>query len=265
MAESSTPALLLEACIREMGACLSSVTTLHCHIIDSSGSASVAAVMADSMSMLAKACPALQHLVLTRSLPATSLAILGSACPLLTTLTLQPLGKKIACVETFLIRALPKLSTLIPRLSHLAILGLPFQTEAHADLLKGVSQCKGITSLDLRDVNFCDHTYWHYLPPQLQQLRCKALTAGPTRLNGHTSLISLWTTGGTSIGTLAQLLRAAPVLKNYHQGLGPDQLKLANTHLSLVCKATLAADLTLLNTRQEEGLCIDTNVVFVLG
>lgn len=253
-----SPAVLLEAFLREVGPALSKVQDLALHLKDDSGSAAIASLLDESLALLASACPMLSRLESQGRLSQTFLRHLGGACPLLTELTIMSNNQDIP----YLVEVLLLLPSLLPNVNTLR---LPLQHRMRPeDNCPDMSSNTGLMHLYLP---YCmlNSSSWQCLPPKLLTLECFVICQGPPA-NGPGDLLgsllglSVTCKVPMQMGSLAQLLRCAPNLEVITANHGDVGLHTIDCTFNL---PTAAADLSTLLGRME--IDVIKNAVYSFG
>lgn len=204
-----------------MQASLSAVTTLKITLMNTSGSFFAAApdpydlaALNAALGKLVGACPALESLKFWGDMPLSLLHRAAAACPRLCALKLSSIDHELVCVQSIL----NQLQSLLPGVNSLCL-------ELLTDDLPNMSGNTGILSLHLDDQALGSDTCWDLLPPNLQDLRCHEMWAGPdvnsdSRLQLGSLLCLRIDVGSISLPVLVKLLQATPALQRFKQERG---------------------------------------------
>lgn len=255
-----SPAVLVNAFVQEVGAALSTVKEIEMSYTNTSGSAFTTAVLDQSVAMLVQACPSLVTLHSNEHLSLQLVRLLGEACPTLHELRMGDFGLHpfISTVQS----VLPELHVAFPQLRELDLPTLK-------DQMLDMSHLRSVRSLRIHSLTFLTEAQWHMLPPRLQTLYIDQLEVGPpTTKDGATgrSLLPylLYFNANTTmpLHAVAQLLRAAPALRDLGAGFEEDCDNDEETHPFVQVKESLTASADLLVLRDRSSLPSIKNIVY---
>lgn len=258
---SFSPAVLLEAFVREVGAALTTVTSLTLHVEDSAGNRTTGAVLMTALASLFSACPVLRSFGISGRLSPALMCTLAGACPLLSTLRVMFAGADLPYLQASLLLQ----PTLLPNITTLT-----FEEPSPGFQLPDISSNHTVHALELRTCSFVTHAHWLSLPPNLRTLSCSGLEGGPpAAVNGRASLASLRSLQldlhvPVSLHVLAQVLRAAPSLQDITPMVGDsegDTLAI-HCHLKQSTAAKTIDDLALLQ-RTTQGSALRTAFICI--
>lgn len=249
--------LQLRCFLHSMAASVSSITTLGIDILGVSNSS--AGEVSLLLSLLAPACPALQHLQLTGDVGRGLLAALGACSSKLTSLEVM---------HGVSSEALQQLHLLLPSLTHCRVEGTPtsWRNSHTRPCCLSLLSCISLTSLD---VGSCSLTLemWHALPESLRELGC-SLPKEP--LVGLRLLKSLhlfryccnFTGNLVHVNCLVPVLREAPNLECLVMSNGKDNNHGSNLVFQFYspCASSSIPDLVYLHDRILSGLAVTSTL-----
>lgn len=248
LAGSFSPAVMLDAFLREAGASLNTVTSLDVLLQNDGGSTATIYILIEAITLLAIACPVLKSL--SCNFCPIHLPGLSRSCPLLDTITFSCAEEDHEFLQQFLL--------LQPSgLPHLTRLELPHYAQQMGRCrLPDMSGAKSILILSMPRCTFDGATRWQLLPPQLEQLHISTLLeTGPPILSedrkglGSLRVLLLEHVDEMPLHVLAQLLRGVPTL------LDIQVVEAEGKQASVDCRLALstAADLLTLHQRLEQS------------
>lgn len=263
--DSFSPAVLIDEFLKEVGEALATVICLSIDLDDAGNSPVTRTIMHTALSMVVRACPSLLQIYSSDIIPPELFEMIGGVCPQLSTITILNSDERIA------LGSVQEMMLQQPRLfPQLIFLALPHFVENIPDL----SGSSSIRILYLCSYAFVDAAQWSRLPPNLEKLQVDSVVAGPSPLNDRTGvpqLVSLLRLGVSCslmpLHALAQLLQAAPALRELKDGFDPNDHRLREdgnqqTQVVVHCSDMLsaAADFGVLQHRM--GLESIANAVY---
>lgn len=246
-AASFSPTAQLKAFLQQVGAALSTVTTMDLYMEDDLSSEDRTVQLSEGMVLMASACPSLRTLISRGPLSTAFLQRLGQNCPHLSFISIHAEPEDVPYMH----RTVPLMPSLLP---HITKLSFPYLGGGPGSELPDLSQHSHITTLKMTSFTFAAVSNWRRLPPNLQHVKCCKILAMPAAsFGGARRVLASLLTLGTRVTVmpledLNQILRAAPVLQELSTPGGENFLIECSLDSSSV-----AFDLSFLHQRMQAG------------
>lgn len=244
-----------------MGSAIRSITRLE--LESQCMQSSSAADIAELLSLLAPACPAVQQLQVAGDIRRRVFAALGASCNSLSCLQVK---------HGVTSEALQQLHLLLPRLTHCSIAAqLPIDAAAAEQCCLGLLSCSSLTHVNLGS-RCLTPKMWRALPPGLRELQCSLECSPPTSTTfpnlQHVKCQYRLSDCDLELAKLVAFLRLAPELHTLLLSLNEREPSEDHSHgeisvdtaahLAVPCSSGSIQDLLYLHERVMAGLAISS-------